>query len=261
VRALVVDVGNTRLRAVLWTGAESERPAAQAVTGALDLKPLDELIRIATPQDRDGLLATAENLTTAAAAANAAATIVVAVVPTVTATLGAALTKSVVIDHQAPFPFTLGVTDPAAVGADRYANIAAAAAAGLSDALVVDCGTATTFDVLQDGTFAGGLIAPGMAFAAAQLGAVAARLKPVPFAPCSLRAGGDTESAMRAGAYHVGRYGILGTIAALRRRYGEPPVILTGGLGGMLGQKEWLYDPDWTMRGAAWLGERIISSG
>jgi len=71
----------------------------------------------------------------------------------------------------------------------------------------------------------------------------------------------DTAAAMRAGAYHVGRNGVLATVAALRRHYGELPVIVTGGLGGMLDQQEWPVDPDWTVRGAAGLAESIRSSG
>jgi len=261
VRAVVIDIGNSQLRAVLWTGTESERPAAVLAAAADEPRPLPELLRLATPRDRDEQSVAAASLSEVTRAAAAEVTVITSVVPQADRALLAVLPGALGIDHAAPFPFDNAVDDPATVGADRYCNVAAAAAAGLRDALIVDLGTATTFDLLQDGCFIGGLIAPGMAFAAAKLGETAARLAPVPFEPCPLRAGRDTAAAMRAGAYHVGRNGVLATVAALRRHYGELPVIVTGGLGGMLDQQEWPFDPDWTVRGAAGLAESIRSSG
>ena len=260
-RAVVVDIGNSQLRAVLWTGAEPERPAAVLATAGDGPTPLPELLRLATPYDRDEQRAAAASLNEAARVAAAEVTVITSVVPQADRALLAMLSGALYIDHTAPFPFGNAVDDPATVGADRYCNVAAATAAGLHDALIVDLGTATTFDLLRDGCFIGGLIAPGMAFAAAKLGETAARLAPVPFEPCPLRAGRDTAAAMRAGAYHVGRNGVLATVAALRRHYDELAVIVTGGLGGMLDQQEWPFDPDWTVRGAAGLAESIRSSG
>ncbi|MHB8080338.1 MAG: type III pantothenate kinase, partial [Candidatus Krumholzibacteriia bacterium] len=118
------------------------------------------------------------------------------------------------------------------------------------DALVVDAGTATTFDLLADGRFRGGLIAPGMAFAARCLGEEAARLSPAPFAPCPLEVGITTAAALQAGAFHVGVRGVLGVVDGLLERYGPRPVAVTGGLGPYLARAGWLHDPDWTLRGA-----------
>lgn len=257
-RAVVINIGNSRLRASLWTGAAGERPKALLADGAV---PLPELLALPTPRGAEATQAVVTALNAALESTGADAAVVASVVPAAGEPLLAALPGALSIDHTAPFSFTNGVDDPAAVGADRYCNVAAATAAGLSAALIVDCGTATTFNLLRDGIFQGGLIAPGMALAATALGETAARLAPVPLAPCPLRVGRDTASAMAAGAYHVGRQGVLGTVAALRERYGELPVIVTGGLGGLLAQTEWPYDPDWTARGAACLAERIRSSG
>jgi type III pantothenate kinase len=138
---------------------------------------------------------------------------------------------------------------------DRLCNVAAAAAAGLGSALIVDAGTATTFDILLDGSFIGGMIAPGMASAAAGLATQTARLDPVPFGPAAWTAGNDTESAMRAGAWHTGVGGIRHTVKGLVDRYGPLPVILTGGLGVHLVDAGWYFDPHWTLRGAAILSK------
>ncbi len=100
-----------------------------------------------------------------------------------------------------------------------------------ASALVVDAGTATTFDLLLDGEFVGGMIAPGMAFAARQLGEAAPMLEPVPFGPASWEVGPDTAAALTAGAWHTGVGGVLAAIAGIRAHYGALPVILTGGLG------------------------------
>ncbi len=118
---------------------------------------------------------------------------------------------------------------------------------------MVDAGTATTFDLLDGGAFKGGLIAPGMAFAAAKLGEYAARLAPVPFGPCPLEVGTDTAGAMAAGAWHTSFFGVNGTIEALLKAYGPRPVILTGGLGRFLAVEGRHVDPFWTLRGAGWL--------
>jgi type III pantothenate kinase len=168
----------------------------------------------------------------------------------------AAVPNAIRVDHTLPLPFGLDLADPAAVGADRLCNVAAAVARGWSDALVVDAGTATTLDLLAGGRFAGGWIAPGMALALERLGERAARLGTVPFGPVPLEVGRSTAEAMRAGAFHVGVLGLRAAVAALLERYGPRPVAVTGGLGGMARLPGWLHDPDWTLVGAlrlAWL--------
>jgi type III pantothenate kinase len=183
--------------------------------------------------------------------------VLVSVVPDLQAALQAELPDLRVVDHRLVWPFSLDVTEPAAVGADRLANAAAAVAAGWRDAIVVDAGTATTFDVVRAGAFAGGLIAPGLALAARSLGEAAARLAPEPFAPAPLEVARDTAGAIRAGCYHTGRNGVLTTLARLRHQLGDPPVVFTGGLAEHLVGPDDLHDPSWTARGAAWLVEQL----
>jgi type III pantothenate kinase len=242
-RVLVIDVGNSRVVAALWTAT----PGAPAGAPAGSVRRLREW---PTPRDAAARTLLADALAALAAAEGTTGAAIASVVPPCGEALLAALPGAVPADHTSPLPFALGVAEPAAVGADRYCNMAAAAARGWRDALVVDAGTATTLDLLADGCFRGGLIAPGMALAAQCLGERAARLSPVPFAPCPLEVGASTAAAMQAGAFHVGGLGALGVVDGLLARYGPRPVVVTGGLGAHLARPGYLHDPDWTLQGA-----------
>lgn len=252
---LVLDAGNSRLtmagcRPALHLPGIGGRGAADR----RDLPPLDRVRHLDNPQPG----ASAEDTFLAEVAAFSGdrgfrRRVLVSVVPAVTAAIAGILPDVEILDHTWPVPFVWGVSDPAAVGPDRIANVALAAACGLRDALIVDAGTATTFDLLADGVFRGGLIAPGMAFAARKIGEAAARLDPVPFGPCPLEVGADTAGALAAGSWHVGRFGVLGAIDGLLGVYGERPVVLTGGLARFLQRPGWVHDPCWTLRGAAWM--------
>ncbi len=252
-RVLAIDMGNSRCRAVLWEG-EPEALAPGAGAGGRTPRPFPGSLAQAgewpSPGEAAGRAALADELARMRMEQGAGALVLCSVVPDCDAALAAAAPDLVRADHTARLPFTVEVADMGAVGADRYCNLAAAAGAGWRDALVVDAGTATTFDLLLDGCFRGGLIAPGMAFAAQKLGETAARLRPAPFAPCPLEIGADTAAAMQAGAYHVGINGILGTVDGLLKRYGRRPVVFTGGLGHLLAGRGRWHDPLWTLRGA-----------
>ncbi len=246
-RVLVVDAGNSKVVMASWqsrTGAEPER--------------LMRLRQDATPSDSQQLHAWLATLSQVIRQGAYPHLILASVVPSLTAALCDAFPDCVVIDHNLAFPFGLGVDEPAGVGADRYCNMAAAVQEGYTDALVIDLGTATTFDLLSNNVFVGGLIAPGMALAASKLGEQAARLWPVDFAPCPLEVGTHTEMAMRVGSYHVAVRGVISTAQALLARYGERPVILTGGLARFLEVPEWQRRPDWTLAGAIYLGTPVI---
>jgi type III pantothenate kinase len=245
-RALIVDVGNSAVA----VGLGEEMEAGVQIRARFSL---------ATPRDGDGCAELTRRLAAEAAIVRADRLVLVSVVPAVDAAVAATGLEVATVDHRTPLPYRNGVRDAAAVGADRYCNVAAAVGAGWRDALVVDAGTATTFDLLRDGEFVGGLIAPGMAFAARELGATAARLRPVPFAPCPLEAGRDTAAAMQAGAFHAGVGGAVAVIEGLLARYGSRPVVITGGLAAHLQGPGWRHDPLWTLRGAALLAGLGVS--
>ncbi len=126
-------------------------------------------------------------------------------------------------------PLTFAYLNPAEIGADR---IAAAIGAGSSaPAIILNCGTATAFGVLdRRGRFAGGAIMPGMD---TQLRALASRTAQLPLAnlaatPRAL--GKSTSAAIRAGVVFGWQGGVAEIVARLRREMGRSArVIVTGG--------------------------------
>ena len=121
--------------------------------------------------------------------------------------------------------------DPGAVGADRLANALAARALYGTPAIVVDLGTATTFDcVSREGAYLGGAISPGVGTSAEELFRRAARVPRVELRRPRRALGRTTEESLRAGVL----WGAAGLVDALVRRLvremkGRPRVIATGG--------------------------------
>ncbi|MDQ6954536.1 MAG: type III pantothenate kinase [Mariprofundaceae bacterium] len=123
--------------------------------------------------------------------------------------------------------------NPREVGADRIANAIAAREDYGYPAIVLDCGTATTFDLINDrGHYAGGLIIPGMDIALAALCKRAAKLPEVSVVATTTLIGRDTISSMQAGSYWASVDGLSGIIQRLHALdiYRDAPVIATGGL-------------------------------
>lgn len=122
--------------------------------------------------------------------------------------------------------------DPAAVGPDRLANAVAVRALFGTPAIVVDLGTATTFDVVgQEGDYLGGAIAPGLLMSAEELFRRAARLGKVELASPERVIGRTTEESMQAGIL-VGHAGMVDTMVTriLHELGGHAHVVATGGL-------------------------------
>jgi type III pantothenate kinase len=119
------------------------------------------------------------------------------------------------------------------VGADRLVNAVAAKAAHEPPLIVVDFGTATTFDVIDPaGDFAGGIIAPGVNLSLEALCMAAAKLPRVAIRRTEKVIGTGTVSAMQSGIFW-GYIGLIeGLVARIRAELGAErmPVIATGGL-------------------------------
>jgi type III pantothenate kinase len=249
-RALLVDAGNTRVAFAAWSAGDGH---ARLDGGRwVQPAPLRRLGALPTP-DPDGEAAFRAEAGDLLRAAGGAPLVLVSVVPRVTALLLELAPGLLPADNRTALPYEHRLADAAATGADRLCNMAAAVAAGLPGALVVDAGTATTVDVLRAGIYEGGVIAPGMAFALQQIGIRAARLEPVPFERVPLAAGRDTATALAAGGFHAGVGGAEALIAGLQNAHGPLPVVVTGGLARHLAAPGRLHDPDWTLRGAAFL--------
>ncbi|MDX8411304.1 MAG: type III pantothenate kinase [Mariprofundaceae bacterium] len=127
--------------------------------------------------------------------------------------------------------------NPREVGADRIVSAVAARHHFGAPVIVMDCGTATTFDIISpEGHYAGGLILPGLEVSLHALSRKAAKLPEVSIQRCDELIGRDTVSSMQAGSYWAAVDGYSGII---RRLHGQPgyahaPVIATGGLAHLL---------------------------
>jgi len=123
--------------------------------------------------------------------------------------------------------------NPREVGADRIVNAVAAREYYAAPVIVLDCGTATTFDIVSpEGHYAGGLILPGIEIALNALCERAAKLPEVSIARDHTVIGRDTASSMQAGSYWAAVESYAGIIRRLREQpgYKQAPIVATGGL-------------------------------
>jgi len=133
----------------------------------------------------------------------------------------------------------INMDNPREVGPDRIVNAAAAYRLYGGPAIVIDMGTATTFDVVsKEGDYLGGAIAPGMEVAAEALYARTARLPRIELARPQNAIGKNTVAAMQSGVI-FGYTGLVeGLTARLEKELGEKPrVIATGGYAEVIAQE------------------------
>jgi type III pantothenate kinase len=126
------------------------------------------------------------------------------------------------------------VDEPLTVGADRVVNTLAAHALYGRDTIVVDFGTATTFDCITgDGRFVGGVIAPGVRTAAENLIRRTAKLPAAPLAAPRQAIGRRTETCIQAGVVLGAAEAVSGLVRRIKAEWPgtRPPfVVATGGL-------------------------------
>jgi type III pantothenate kinase len=227
---LVFDVGNTETVAGIFRGAE-----------------LLEHYRIATYPERTvdemGLLIRAMIRETGFEPDDVNAAAVASVVPPITAVivemcerhLGA---DTYIISASSALPIRLDVEEPLSVGADRIVNTLAATRLYARDTIVVDLGTATTFDcITADGAFVGGVIAPGVVTGAETLVRKTAKLPRVDFERPTEVIGRRTDSALRSGIFFGAVESIDGLVRRIQREWQrrDALVVATGGLATVLG--------------------------
>jgi len=125
---------------------------------------------------------------------------------------------------------------PENVGADRICNAVAGYKLFGGPLIVVDFGTATTFDIIsREGAYSGGLIAPGLESAVNSLHRFAAKLPLVDLQFPKQLIGKTTESSMQAGLMYGGAEMVEGLIRCLKDEINDnPAVIATGGLANTL---------------------------
>jgi len=128
--------------------------------------------------------------------------------------------------------------NPAEVGADRLVNTIAAYDLVASKAIVIDFGTATTFDVVgSDGAYLGGLICPGINLSLRALGQATSKLPHVNFeepGEGDAITGKNTKDAIQHGIYWGYVSMVEGLISRLQAEHGPSRVIATGGLAGAI---------------------------
>ena len=157
--------------------------------------------------------------------------------------------------------FEIRMDNPDDVGADRLLNSLAAYRYFQSALVVIDFGTATTFDVVEaDGSYIGGVIAPGINLSIEALHQAAARLPRIGIGRPQAVIGTGTVAAMQSGVYW-GYIGLVeGLVARIRREIDAPAkIVATGGLAPLFAEGTTIFDridPDLTLDGLRLLAER-----
>jgi type III pantothenate kinase len=157
------------------------------------------------------------------------------------------------------------VDEPQNVGADRALNAMAAHAKYPGELIVVDFGTATTFDVVDgSGAYKGGIIAPGINLSLDALVAAAAKLPRIAIeAPRENLSviGRTTQDQMLIGIYWGYVDMMEGLVERIKRELGQPAsVIATGGLAALFDKHSNLFDaiePDLTIQGLSLLYDMV----
>jgi type III pantothenate kinase len=223
---LVIDVGNTEITLGLFSG--EQLAAHWRLTTAAKRTP-DEWAATFTSYLTQAGHSTQE----------IGATVAASVAPSVTEDLALGVERAVgirpvLIDPTSPLPVVLDVDEPMQVGADRLVNTLAAARLYSRDTIVVDFGTATTFDcVTSEARFIGGVIAPGLRAAAEELSQRAAKLPATELSPPDHVIGRRTEDCIRSGVLFGTADAVDGIVRRIRAEWpqgGTPFSVATGGL-------------------------------
>ena len=225
---LAIDVGNTQTQAGVYSGDEllhewrisTERNATADELAA----DHDQILRL-----RGGSLGELDEM------------IVASVVPTLSAAYQSLALKylrseAVVIGPGVRTGISLAIDNPRELGADRIANAVAAHRRHGGPCIVVDFGTATTFDAVSEaGEYLGGVIAPGIETSLDALTARAARLVRVDLVAPPRVIGKSTMESMRSGIVHGTVAMVDGVVARMREELGLRAVVLaTGGLAALV---------------------------
>jgi len=159
----------------------------------------------------------------------------------------------------------LDVEEPLTVGADRIANTLAARELYHRDTIVVDLGTATTFDcITREGVFVGGVISPGVLAGLEWLAARTAKLPFVELRPPGVVIGRRTETCIQSGVFYQAVDSVDGIVRRIKGEWGKPDacVAVTGGFATTFGPHLVTVDeiePFLTLYGLAMAGEELAS--
>jgi type III pantothenate kinase len=158
------------------------------------------------------------------------------------------------LTHESDTGLFIDYPFPRQIGADRLANAIGVAARHGAPAIVIDFGTAVTFDVVAAGpAYCGGVIAPGLGAMQDYLGRRTALLPKIELEEPRAAIGKSTVEAMQAGAV-LGYRGLVREIIARVRSEmaGEPVIVATGGDAALIARglpEIQIVDPDLTLEG------------
>ena len=173
------------------------------------------------------------------------------------------ITPLIAGQDKAAWGIELDIEQPSSLGADRALNTIAAHAKHDGDLIVIDFGTATTFDVVDfNGAYKGGIIAPGINLSLDALVGNTAKLPRIAIEKPESDSviGRNTEDQMLIGVFWGYVSLIEGLVARMKAEIGRPAkVVATGGLAILFDEHTDLFDvvdPDLTLEGLAILAGR-----
>ena len=251
---LVVDVGNTNI-----------------TLGVFDGEELNGTFRMTTklPRTSDEYGIELHQLIECQGLKNTDITdiIVASVVPDVMHSLGSAMIKyfgikPMIVSAGIKTGIRVATENPKQVGADRIVDAVAAYQIYGGPVIVIDFGTATTYDIVgPDGTFEGAVIAPGIRTSAQALWGHAAMLPAIDIRKPASIMGKETVSSMQAGIV----YGQIGQVEYIVKKireesgYLDAKVVASGGLGNIIAKEtDYIdyYDPQLTLKGLKMIFEK-----
>lgn len=244
---LAIDIGNTNIHFGLWRG---------------DSWQLSWRARTVTEKMPDEYAVLLRNFLTSADMGYKVVTgvIISSVVPPLTSAFNELVERyfqmqPLIVTNTTKTGVRIAIDQPEQAGADRIVNAAAVVALHGGPAIVIDFGTATTFDVVSaDGAYCGGAIAPGIQLAHDALVSRAARLHKIDLQPPPNAIGGNTIHAMQSGIFWGYVALVEGLVTRLKAAMNVEPikVIATGGLAVLFNQHTDVIDmiaPELTLDG------------
>jgi type III pantothenate kinase len=248
---LAIDIGNTEVTLGLFSG----RRLVRSFRLSSETRRTPDEVALLLSQIFAGL-----------PAAGSHDAVIASVVPVTTAAYVEAARR---LTGRAPLEVSAGIDtgivieyrDPQSAGADRIANAVAALHFHGAPVIVVDFGTATTFDVIaKGGRYLGGVIVPGVVTAADQLIRRAARLPSFELKPPAHVVGRSTEESLQSGVFHGAVAQVDGIVRRIKREERiRPTVVATGGLAAVIAARSETIQkvaPDLTLHGLRLLHER-----
>ena len=251
---LVVDVGNTNITLGVFDGDELN--GTFRMTTKLPRTSDEYGIELRQLIECQGLKST-----------DITDIIVASVVPDVMHSLGSAMIKyfgikPMIVSAGIKTGIKVATENPKQVGADRIVDAVAAYQIYGGPVIVIDFGTATTYDIVgPDGTFEGAVIAPGIRTSAQALWGHAAMLPAIDIRKPASIMGKETVSSMQAGIV----YGQIGQVEYIVKKireesgYLDAKVVASGGLGNIIAKEtDYIdyYDPQLTLKGLKMIFEK-----